>query len=61
MTNALSTREKGSYIVFTDSRNISRATGQKRCNIAALNKLGYNVTIKPLDGEYIKICEQTER
>ncbi len=52
---------KGSYIVYTDPRNVSRATGQKRCNILQLSELGYDIKIKPLQGEYIKICEQTER
>ena len=52
---------KGSYTIYTDARNISRATGQKRCNINVLQELGYNVMIRPLSGEYIKICEQTER
>ncbi len=46
---------KGRYTVYTDARNISRAVGQKRGNIAALRALGYDVEIKPLDGEYIKI------
>ncbi len=51
----LSGREKGNYTVYTDARNISRAVGQKRGNIAALKELGYDIDIKPLDGEYIKI------
>ncbi len=51
----LSGREKGYYTVYTDPRNISRAVGQKRGNIAALKELGYDIDIKPLDGEYIKI------
>ncbi|MBE6902616.1 MAG: radical SAM protein [Ruminococcaceae bacterium] len=57
----LSAYPTGSYMICTDPRNISRATGQKRCNIAALHEVGYDVTIKPMSGEYIKICEQTER
>ncbi len=56
MKKALSDYGKGEYTVFTDSRNISRATGQKRCNIAALSELGYKVSVKPRAGEYIKIC-----
>lgn len=51
----LLSREKGHYTVFTDSRNISRAVGQKRGNIAALRELGYEVDVKPLDGAYILI------
>lgn len=52
----LSAMEKGDYIIFTDPRNISRATGQKRCNIAELERLGYRVRVRPCAGEYIKIC-----
>lgn len=51
-----SAMEKGDYIIFTDPRNISRATGQKRCNIAELERLGYRVRVRPCAGEYIKIC-----
>ncbi|MBQ8171978.1 MAG: radical SAM protein [Oscillospiraceae bacterium] len=49
--------EKGSYIIYTDPKNISRATGQKRCNISALEQLGYRVSVKPLAGEYIRISK----
>ncbi len=52
---ALAQMEKGGYTLFTDPRNISRATGQKRCNIAELEQLGYKVAVKPMQGEYIKI------
>ncbi|MGN0678478.1 MAG: elongator complex protein 3 [Oscillospiraceae bacterium] len=47
--------EKGRYTVLTDSRNISRAVGQKRANIAELRELGYEVAVKPKDGAYIEI------
>lgn len=56
MKKALSEKEKGEYTVFTDPRNISRVTGQKRCNIGALSELGYRITVKPCAGEYIKLC-----
>ncbi len=55
MNKALCNREKGSYTIFTDSRNISRAVGQKRCNIGALAELGYNVSVKPQEGAYIEV------
>lgn len=55
MKRELFTREKGNYMIYTDSRNISRAVGQKRGNIAALRELGYVVQIKPLDGAYIEV------
>lgn len=47
--------EKGHYLVFTDPRNISKAVGQKKCNIKALAKLGYEIDILPLKGEYLTI------
>ena len=46
---------KGSFTVYTDPRNISKAVGQKRCNIASLEKEGCNITIKPLEGAYIEV------
>lgn len=47
--------EKGHYILYTDSRNISRAVGQKRSNIAALKELGYDIGVKPQDSAYIEL------
>lgn len=47
--------EKGSYTIFTDRRNISKAVGQKRCNISAMRELGYEVSVMPLDGAYIEV------
>ena len=55
MREMLSGREKGHYLVFTDPRNISKAVGQKKCNIKALAELGYEIDILPLDGEYLAI------
>ena len=55
MKQRLITRQRGSYTIFTDRRNISRAVGQRRCNIAALSGMGYDVRIKPLDGAYIEV------
>ncbi len=49
--------EKGNYILYTDPKNISKATGQKRCNITHLLQLGYNIKVKPRTGEYIMLCE----
>lgn len=47
--------EKGYYTVYTDPRNISRVTGQKRCNIKALAELGYEIDVLPLEGEHLLI------
>lgn len=55
MKQRLLTMEKGRYTVLTDCRNISRAVGQKRANIAALRELGYEVAVKSKDGTYIEI------
>lgn len=55
MKQQLSSAEKGRYTVYTDSRNISRAVGQKRCNVTILSEMGYDITVKPSDGDYIRI------
>lgn len=55
MKQQLSSLAKGKYTVYTDSRNISRAVGQKRCNITTLSEMGYDITVKPSDGDYIRI------
>lgn len=55
MKTTLSQYPKGSYTIYTDSRNISKAVGQKRSNISALRELGFEVKIKPLCGAYIEV------
>ncbi len=45
-TQDLQKREKGRYIICVNSRKHSQATGQKKANIMALKRLGYDVTIK---------------
>lgn len=45
---------QGEYTLYTDPKNISRLTGQKRGNISALAELGYSVRVKPCSGEYIR-------
>ena len=47
--------EKGCYTVFTDPRNISKVTGQKKCNKKALSELGYEIEVLPLKGENLLI------
>lgn len=44
---------KGKYRVYTDPKNLSKATGQKKSNINALAKLGYEIEFKPRAGVYI--------
>ncbi len=45
--------KKGKHLVYTDPKNISKAVGQKKCNINALAELGYEVEFKPRQGVYI--------
>lgn len=47
--------EKGYYHIYTDTKNLSKLIGQKRCNIMALAELGYEINVLPLDGEYLLI------
>lgn len=51
----LADKEKGRYIVYTDPKNISKVTGQKKYNKKALLELGYEIEIFPLQGEYLLI------
>lgn len=60
MEKELSAYPQGRYIILTDPRNISKAAGQKRGNIAALKQLGYDISVKPQAGEYIKVCREGE-
>lgn len=46
---------KGKYKVYTDPKNLSKATGQKRSNIEALAALGYEIEFKAKPGVYIWI------
>lgn len=55
MKEMLLPKEKGAYTIYTDSRNISKAVGQKRSNIEKLSALGYSVTVKPRSGAYIEL------
>lgn len=45
----------GSYLVYTDPKNISKAVGQNKCNLNALAEMGYCVKFKPRSGVYIEI------
>lgn len=55
MKKTLLKREKGYYHVYTDEKNISKVIGQKKGNIKALAELGYEISVLPLDGEYLLI------
>lgn len=50
----LSRLPQGEYTLYTDPKDISRLTGQKRGNITALAEMGYSVRVKPCAGEYIR-------
>lgn len=43
-------REKGRYTVYVAPRELSKAAGQKKCNIEKLETLGYFCRVKELDG-----------
>ena len=51
---------KGGYTVLTDKRNISRLVGQRRGNIAALEKAGYKIKVGERAGAYLEIVPKTE-
>lgn len=55
MKRRLSGLDKGCYNVYTDSVNVSKVVGQKRCNIKAMAELGYDINVLPLEGEYLLI------
>lgn len=55
MRSRLAMLEKGYHIIYTDPKNISKAIGQKKCNIKALAELGYEIDVLPLNGEYLLI------
>jgi hypothetical protein len=46
VTERLKTLQKGSYNIFVCDREISVAVGQKKSNLLALSKAGYNCRIK---------------
>lgn len=60
MKTRLSELPKGYYLIYTDSKNLSKAKGQKKCNITSLAELGYEIDILPLDGEYLLIKAGTD-
>lgn len=55
MKSRLAELGKGRHIIYTDPKNLSKAKGQKKCNVKALAELGYEIDILPLDGEYLLI------
>lgn len=46
ISKALAGRERGRYIIYVAPREISKASGQRRCNIEKLRELGYECKIK---------------
>ncbi len=51
----------GSYDVFTDKRNLSRAVGQKRENLTRLEAAGYNIRFRGRGGAYIEIAPRLSK
>ena len=59
----LSDKPKGKYIIFVPPKDISKALGQKRGNITALEERGYDCTVKAdsgLSGRDIRIEERQQ-
>ena len=48
-TETLKGKEKGRYTIFVNRKKRSQATGQKKSNIQALARLGYEVTVAEND------------
>lgn len=38
--------QKGKYIIYVNKSDVSKMTGQKRCNLIHLNSLGFNCCVK---------------
>lgn len=58
-----SNMEKGNYIIFVNGRRHSQAAGQKKSNVAALAKKGYNIIVKDdntLSSDEYKIQKEEE-
>ena len=46
ISKALAGRERGRYIIYVAPREVSKAAGQRRCNLEKLKELGYECRIK---------------
>lgn len=46
-----------SFVIYTESKNLSKIIGQKRCNIEFLQEKGYRVIVKKLDNTRLKVVE----
>ncbi len=53
--------EKGVYDVFTDKRNLSRAVGQGRENLAKLGAAGYRIKFRGREGAYMEISPRAPK
>lgn len=49
--------KNGSYTIYTDKKNISKITGQKRENIKKFHEKGYDIKVKEKTGAYLEIEE----
>ena len=46
ISKALAGRERGRYTIYVAPREVSKAAGQRRCNLEKLKELGYECRIK---------------
>ncbi len=46
MKKELLKKEKGKYTVYTDKRNLSKVSGQKKSSVKKIRELGYEITVK---------------
>lgn len=61
LLNRLKPLDKGDYDVFTDKKNLSRAVGQGRENLAVLQAAGYRIKFRGREGAYMEISPRTSK
>ena len=58
LVRELSALPKGNYTVYTDVKNISKVTGQRRGNIAALAEMGYKIKVREQAGTHLAVVPE---
>ena len=58
LVRELSALPKGNYTVCTDVKNISKVTGQRRGNIAALSEMGYKIKVREQAGTHLAVVPE---